>query len=114
MPSHPDLPVSVDRESTRYTDRDVVFHDQFTLGNSPKIYPAGRYVIETGDCTYEGNGHTAHVHTSTVLVIATPAGTRNIPVSESDLDAALAADAEQHRRLPNENPDRGRAEMTGP
>jgi hypothetical protein len=114
MSSHPDLPVSVDRQPTRYADRDIFFHDPFTLGRSPQIYPAGHYVIEIGDCTYQGNGHTAHIRISTVLVIRTPAGTRNVQVSASDLDAALAADAERHCILPSENPDRGRAEMAGP
>jgi hypothetical protein len=113
MSSHPPLPVSVDRGATRYTDRDVFFHDQFTLGNSPEIYPAGRYGIEIGDRPYEGNGHTVHVRTSTMLVVATLAGTRNVEVSASDLDAALAADTERHLRWPSENPDRGLAERTG-
>jgi len=100
---------NVGGEPVQYTDRTVIFHDQFTLGASAQIFPAGRYVIEIGDCSYEGNGHTAHVRSSTVLVITTPTGTRNLRVNESDLDCALAADVERHNQLPNENPDRGQA-----
>jgi hypothetical protein len=103
------LSCSVDLDPTRYTDREVVFHGQFTLGASPEIYPAGRYVIETGDRTYEGTTHTAHVRDSTVLIIPTSSGMRTVQVSEADVLAALATDAERHRGSPNENPDRGQA-----
>jgi hypothetical protein len=110
MSPHAKLPCSVDLDPTRYTDREVVFHDQFTLGTSPEIYAAGRYVIETGDRTYEGIAHAAHVRDSTVLIIPTPSGTRSVQVSEADVLAALATDAERHRGSPSENPDRGQAD----
>lgn len=106
------LPIFVDEDSARYTDRHIVFHHPFTLGASPEVYPAGSYVVETENCAYEGNIHTALVRTSTVLVVATPSGTRNVHVNGSDLDAALEADAaRQGASDPNENPDRGQADV---
>lgn len=112
MSSQLEPPPNVGRDCVQYSDRTVIFHDQFTLGASAQIFPAGRYVIEDGDCSYEGQGHTGHVRSSTVLVITTPTGTRNVSVNGSDLDSALAADLERHNQLPNENPDRGQTRST--
>lgn len=105
------LLVNADGRAARYTDQRVVFHDPFTLGCSPNLYPAGTYLVETEHCAYEGNEHTAHVRTSTVLVLPTASGTRDLHVSGCELDAALSADA-QHENAsdPNENPDRGQAD----
>lgn len=93
-----------------YTDRHVVFHAPFTLGASAEVYPAGSYVVETESCAYEGNELAAHVRTSTVLVVPTAGGTRDVHVNGLDLDEALRADAAREGPSdPNENPDRGQA-----
>ena len=104
------LPAGVYETPTQYTDRTVRFHHPFSIGASAEVYPAGQYVVEVGESTFEGNSRAVHVRNSTVLVIRTSAGSRNIQVSENDLITALASDAERHADGPNENPDRGRAQ----
>lgn len=95
----------------RYTTRRVVFARPFTLGKAPEVYPAGAYEVETKEQALEAGGHTAHVRTSTVLVIATHSGTLSREVRGSELDAAVLRDAQDGRPGdPSENPDRGEAE----
>ncbi len=95
----------------RYTTRRVVFARPFTVGNAPEVYPPGVYDVETKEHSLEAAGHTAHVRTSTVLIIATHSGTLSREVRGSELDEAVLRDA-QHGRPgdPSENPDRGKAE----
>lgn len=103
-------PLSGNVQDPCFTERRVVFRHPFTLGAAAETYPAGSYVVETESCAYEGNEHTANVRTSTVLVLNTPTGTRDVHVNGSDLDAALRADSERlEKQDPNENPDRGEA-----
>jgi hypothetical protein len=79
----------------RYSTRRVVFARPFTLGKAPEVYPAGAYQIETKEQELEAGGHTAHVRTSTLLIIPTPTGTCCREVRASDLDQALLDDAAQ-------------------
>jgi hypothetical protein len=91
----------------RYTTRRVVFARPFTLGKAPEVYPAGAYDVETKEQAVEAAGHTAHVRTSTVLIIPTARGTCCREVRGSDLDEALSQDVEQLKPgEPSENPDR--------
>ena len=91
----------------RYTTRRVVFVSPFTLGKDPEVYPAGPYDVETKEELVERGGYTAHVRTGTMLIIPTATGTRSRPIEGSDLEIALARDAE---REPSESPDRGKAD----
>lgn len=95
----------------RYTTRCVVFASPFTLGKDPEVYPAGTYEVETKEEVVERGGYAAHVRTATMLTIPTATGTVSRPVKGSDLDQAIAGDAENDRlREPSENPDRGEAD----
>lgn len=83
----------------------VVFSRPFRLGPEPEVYPAGAYEVETGEEVLQGRGHTAHIRTSTMLIIPTPSGTVHRQISGSDLDKALARDAErQEQSTFSENP----------
>ena len=95
----------------RYTTRRVVFARPFTLGNAPEVYPAGVYDVETKERPLEAAGHTAHVRTSTVLIIPTHSGTLTREVRGSELDEAVLRDAQHGGPAePSENPDRAEAE----
>jgi hypothetical protein len=94
----------------RYTTRRVVFARPFTLGKAPEVYPAGVYEVETKEQPLEAGGHTAHVRTSTVLIIPTASGTYCREVRGSELDEAVLRDADARPDEPSENPDRGDAE----
>jgi hypothetical protein len=87
-----------DSEGTRYSDRQVVFHHEFTLGASKEVYPPGRFVLETAEDSYAVGGHTAHVRNSTMLIVPTASGTRAIPINVRELEAALKEDAEREQR----------------
>jgi hypothetical protein len=87
-----------------------VFVSPFTLGKDPEVYPAGAYDVETKAELVERGGYTAHVRTGTMLIISTATGTRSRPVKGSELEEALARDAETE---PSENPDRARAAESG-
>ena len=89
----------------RYTTRRIVFVSPFTLGKDQEVYPAGAYDVETREELIERGGYTAHVRTGTMLIVSTASGTRSRPVDGSELEDALARDAETE---PSENPDRGR------
>ena len=89
----------------RYTTRRIVFVSPFTLGKDQEVYPAGAYDVETREDLVESGGFTAHVRTATMLIISTATGTRSRPVEGSELEEALARDAETE---PSENPDRAR------
>ena len=89
----------------RYTTRRIVFVSPFTLGKDPEVYPTGAYDVETKEELVERGGYTAYVRTATMLIISTTTGTRSRPVEGSELEEALARDAETE---PSENPDRGR------
>lgn len=98
----------------RYSTRHVFFARPFTIGKATEVYPAGAYHIETKELAVEAGGHTAHVRTSTVLIIPTSTGTCSREVQGSDLDEALSRDAEQRSlREPSENPDLGDAQAKG-
>ena len=98
----------------RYTTTRVVFAHPFTLGKAPEVYPAGIYDVETKEQPLDAGGHTAHVRTSTVLIIPTSWGTRCREVLGNDLDEAVLRDAEHcGPRQPSENPDRGGAKDDG-
>jgi hypothetical protein len=106
-----DLPCS---GADRYTTKRVVFIRPFTLGKAPEVYPAGIYDVEIKEQPLDAGGHTAHVRTSTVLIIPTSSGTRCREVLGNDLDEAVLRDAEHcGPRQPNENPDRGGAKDDG-
>ena len=95
----------------RYTSRRVVFANPFTLGKAPEVYPAGTYEVETKELAVDAGGHIAHVRTETVLVVPTATGTFSREVKGSDLDEALARDADDAGQTePSENPDRGEAD----
>jgi hypothetical protein len=80
--------------SERHTTRRVVFARPFTLGKSAEVYPAGAYEVETAETVFEGVEHTAHIRTSTVLVVPTPTGTCDRMIVGKDLDEALRLDVE--------------------
>lgn len=91
----------------RYTTRRIVFAQPFSLGTPPEVYAAGAYDVETKEHVLEGAAHTAHVRSSTVLIIPTPTGICCREVSGSDLDRALMQDLESSARgEPGGNPDR--------
>jgi hypothetical protein len=94
----------------RYTTRRVVFARPFTLGKAPEVYPAGVYQVETREQPLDAGGHTAHVRTSTILIVPTASGTYSREVRGSELDEAVLRDS-QHSGSgePSENPDRGNA-----
>jgi hypothetical protein len=99
-----------DQAHERYTTRHLVFSRPFVLGTSPEIYPAGTYEVETKQEAWEASGHSALRRTSTVLVVPTATGTLHREVSGTELDRAVARDAEQSGGgEPSENPDRGEA-----
>jgi hypothetical protein len=77
----------------RVATRRVVFVRPFTLGSDPEVFPSGIYDVETTERTLDVSGLTAHLRTSTVLIIPTRAGFRWRDVLASDLDAALIRDA---------------------
>lgn len=92
----------------RYTDERVVFCHPFTLGNSPEVYPAGVYQVETKKLPAEAGGHTAWVRSSTVLVIPTATGSYCREVRGRELDEAILRDSRSAGPAePSENPDRG-------
>ena len=98
----------------RYTTRRVVFTQPFTLGKAPEVYPAGVYEVETKEQPLDAGGHTAHVRTSTVLIVPTASGTYCREVRGRDLDEAILRDGQRAGlRQPSENPDRGDAESYG-
>ena len=63
-----------DSAGTRYSDEQVVFHHEFTLGAATDVYPPGRHVIETSETSYAAGGHTAHVRQATLLIVPTVSG----------------------------------------
>lgn len=77
----------------RIGTRRVVFVRPFTLGSDPEVFPAGVYDVETTERTLDVSGLTAHLRTSTVLIVPTRTGFRWRDVLASDLDAALIRDA---------------------
>jgi hypothetical protein len=88
-----------------------VFVNPFTLGKAREVYPAGAYDVETKEEAVERGGYTAHVRTATTLTIPTGTGTIAREVKGSDLDEALARDADGNGlEEPSENPDRCKAE----
>ena len=106
---------SSDSKPVSYSDQQVVFDEPFTLGASREVYPAGRYVVETGEESFVGNEHTTRIRTSTMLIVATRSGIRAVPINEEELQAALKADAERRElRSQNENPDSDHARERTP
>lgn len=96
---------------TQYSDHPVIFHHEFTLGESREAFRPGSYIVETAEEIHEAAGHSAHVRKSCVLIVPTASGTRSVHVSSHELDAALEADAAmQQLGARNENPDRPSAE----
>lgn len=94
----------------RYTNERVVFHQPFTLGKAPEVYPAGVYHVETKSLPAEAVGHTAWVRSSTVLVIPTSKGSYCREVRGCDLDEAMSRNLITGERTePCENPDLGAA-----
>ena len=94
-----------DSEATRYSDEQVVFHHEFTLGTSEDVYPPGRYIVETGEDSYAASGHSAHLRKSTLLIVPTESGTRAMPINVRELEAALKEDAERdHLNTKGESP----------
>lgn len=97
-----------------FTNEKVVFQRPFSLGELPEIYPAGAYQVESKLQTIEACGHTAWIRTSTTLVIPTASGSFCREVKGSDLDEAIRCDADRERTSGlSENPDRGKAEVSG-
>ena len=80
-------------EVERVATRRVVFVHPFTLGSDPEVFPAGVYDVETTERTLDIGGLTAHLRTSTVLIVPTRAGFRWCEIQASDLDDALIRDA---------------------
>lgn len=103
-------PGNNDAEVSRYSDQEVVFQHDFTLGASAEVFPAGRYVVETGEEHRERSGHVARVRTSCVPLVPTCTGMRAIQIKAAELEAALTANTErQEIGAPSENPDRSEA-----
>lgn len=90
-------PQKDDSAGTRYSDEQVEFRYNFTLGVGGEVFPPGRYAIETAEDKYEASGHTAHVRKSTLLIVRTASGTRAIPINVRELEAALKRDAEREQ-----------------
>lgn len=86
-----------DSDGTRYSDQQVVFRYEFSLGESEEVYPPGRYVLEAADDSYSASGHTARVRKSTLLIVPTASGTRSIPINVGELESALKKDAEREQ-----------------
>ena len=86
-----------DSAGTRHSDEEVEFRHNFTLGVGGEVFPPGQYAIETAEDKYEASGHTAHVRKSTLLIVRTASGTRAIPISVRELEAALKRDAEREQ-----------------
>jgi hypothetical protein len=104
-------PQKDDSAGTRYSDEEVEFRYNFTLGIGGEVFPPGRYAIETAEDKYEASGHTAHVCKSTLLIVRTASGTRAIPIGVRDLEAALKRDAEREQLgADGENPSPSNAE----
>lgn len=100
-----------DSAGTRYSDEEVEFRYNFTLGAGGEVFPPGQYAIETAEDKYEAGGHTAHVRKSTLLIVRTASGTRAIPVNVRELEAALKRDAEREQLAADgENPSLSYAE----
>lgn len=98
-------PGNNDAEVSRYSDQEVAFQHDFTLGASAEVFPAGCFVVETGEEHRERSGHVAGVRTSRVLLVPTCTGMR------AELEAALTANTErQEIGAPSENPDRAEAQ----
>jgi hypothetical protein len=90
-------PQKDDSAGTRYSDEEVEFRYNFTLGVGGEVFPPGQYAIETAEDKYEASGHTAHVRKSTLLIVRTASGTRAIPINVRELEAALKRDAEREQ-----------------
>lgn len=90
-------PQKDDSAGTRYSDEEVEFRYNFTLGVGGEVFPPGRYAIEIAEDKYEASGHTAHVRKSTLLIVRTASGTRAIPINVRELEAALKRDAEREQ-----------------
>lgn len=88
-------PQKNDSAGTRYSDEEVEFCHNFTLGVGREVFPPGQYTIEAAEDKYEASGHTAHVRKSTLLIVRTASGTRAIPINVRELEAALKRDAER-------------------
>src|SRR6476660_2800825 len=100
-----------DSEGTRYSDQQVVFRQDFSLGLSGEVFPAGRYIVETAEDSYAAGPHAAHVRKSTLLIVPTASGTRAIPINFRELEAALTEDAERKQLDTNgESPNASDAE----
>jgi hypothetical protein len=96
----------------RYSTRRVVFAHPFTLGRAPEVYAEGAYDVETREQAIDAGAHTAHVRTSTTLIIPTATGICCREVAGSDLDEALSRDAGEGEASTevSENPDRGKSD----
>ena len=90
-------PQEDDSAGTRYSDEEVEFRHNFTLGVGGEVFPPGQYAIETAEDKYEASGDTAHVRKSTLLIVRTASGTRAIPINVRELEAALKRDAEREQ-----------------
>lgn len=77
-----------------YTTKRVTFSRPFTLGAAPEVYPAGAYQVETMQQVWEAGRHGALRRMSTVLVVPTPTGSFSRQVSGTELNHAIAEDAE--------------------
>lgn len=104
-------PQKDDSAGTRYSDGEVEFRYNFTLGVGGEVFPPGQYAIEIAEDKYEASGHTAHVRKSTLLIVRTASGTRAIPINVRELEAALKRDAEREQLgAEGENPSPNNAE----
>ncbi|HEY8591830.1 MAG TPA: hypothetical protein VIL42_03075 [Sphingomicrobium sp.] len=102
-------------DTTRYSDQQVVFLHEFTLGGSEELYPPGTYTVETAEDVHERNGHSAFVRTSCMLIVRTASGSRAVQIRAGELEAALAKDVQrQQLSAPTENPDSGKADKGRP
>jgi hypothetical protein len=67
-------------EGIQYSDLEVTFRKEFTLGSSEQVFAAGVYTVENAETRHYAGDHTAHVHRATMLIVPTKSGSRAIPI----------------------------------
>jgi len=81
----------------RTTLKSMTFSAPFRLSGFEALLPAGTYVVETDEESFEGNVHTGFHRTATTLRIRTGATIEHHRVDPRDLDAALQRDRDVAR-----------------
>jgi len=83
--------------STRMTARTVVFRHPFVLGGFERVEPAGSYLVETEEEEMDGAtvAMSAWRRMATIMHIHSAGMTEYVKIDPSDLDKALARDADR-------------------